>query len=284
MGDPALGLASTLASALESVGTAAPGEDPRITALRLELRTMEAHLRELNEELETSNEELKSANEELQAMNEERQSTNEELETSKEELQSVNEEMSTVNTELQNKVAEPTRANNDMNNLLAGTGIATVFVDLKLCILRFTPAATQIINLIANDIGRPVGHIVLNLLGYDSITHDAQLVLETLIPKACEVQTRAGAWYTMRILPYRTLNNVIEGVVITFVDISKAKTARAALQAMEKRAGQPREPRYPVPSTASARCGSGPVALRYGRSAIWMRSAWSGERASMCNT
>jgi two-component system, chemotaxis family, CheB/CheR fusion protein len=165
----------------------------------------------------------------MQSVNEELQSTNEELETSKEELQSVNEELFTVNAELQTKVADLTRANNDMNNLLAGTGIATVFVDHNLRILRFTPAATRIINLIQSDIGRPVGHIVSNLMGYDTLPEDTQAVLDTLTPKEVEVQTRTGAWYTMRILPYRTLDNVIEGAVITFVDISAAKQAQEAL-------------------------------------------------------
>jgi two-component system, chemotaxis family, CheB/CheR fusion protein len=139
--------------------------DARIEALRQELQAKEEYLQSTNEELETSNEELKSSNEEMQSINEELQSTNEELETSKEELQSVNEELATVNAELQTKVADLSRANNDMNNLLAGTGIGTVFVDHQLRILRFTPAATQLINLIHSDIGRPVGHLVSNLVG-----------------------------------------------------------------------------------------------------------------------
>ena len=168
-------------------------------------------------------------------MNEELQSTNEELETSKEELQSVNEELATVNAELQTKVADLSRANNDMNNLLAGTGIGTVFVDHGLHILRFTPAATKIINLILSDIGRPVGHIVSNLIGYDHLPADTQTVLDTLVPKEMEVQTRAGAWYSMRIQPYRTMGNVIEGAVITFIDISAAKAAQEALRLNEER-------------------------------------------------
>jgi two-component system CheB/CheR fusion protein len=165
----------------------------------------------------------------MQSVNEELQSTNEELETSKEELQSVNEELATVNAELQNKVADLTRANNDMNNLLAGTGIGTVFVDRHLRILRFTPAAIQIINLIPSDVGRPIAHIVSNLVGYDRLVADAQAVLDTLVPQEAEVQTQAGAWYSMRVRPYRTLDNVIEGVVLTFVDISERKRAEEAL-------------------------------------------------------
>jgi len=200
-----------------------------IAALRQELRAKEEYLQTANEELETSNEELKSSNEEMQSMNEELQSTNEELETSKEELQSINEELATINAEMQTKVTDLTRANNDMNNLLAGTGIATVFVDHGLHILRFTPSATRIINLIQGDVGRPVGHIASNLVGYDRLVADVQSVLNTLIPHEVEVQTTEGNWYTMRIQPYRTLDNVIEGAVITFVDITEMKKMREVL-------------------------------------------------------
>ncbi len=201
-----------------------------IATLRQELRAKEEYLQAANEELETSNEELKSSNEEMQSVNEELQSTNEELETSKEELQSVNEELATVNAELQAKVADLTRANNDMNNLLAGTGIATVFVDHGLRILRFTPAANRIINLIPSDVGRPVGHIVSKLVGYDRLLPDVQTVLDTLVPKEMDVQTTEELWYTMRILPYRTLDNVIEGAVLTFVDITEERKNKEALQ------------------------------------------------------
>ena len=200
-----------------------------IAILEQELRAKEEYLQTTNEELETSNEELKSSNEEMQSMNEELQSTNEELETSKEELQSVNEELSTVNAELQAKVIDLMRVNNDMNNLLAGTGIATVFVDHHLCIMRFTPAATGIINLIPSDVGRPVAHVVSNLIDYDQLVTDVQMVLDSLIHKEVEVKTKNGRWFTLRIQPYRTLENVIEGAVITFVDITKAKKAEAAL-------------------------------------------------------
>jgi two-component system CheB/CheR fusion protein len=196
--------------------------DKRVAALQQELQAKEEYL-------QTTNEELKSSNEEMQSVNEELQSTNEELETSKEELQSVNEELATVNAELQNKVADLTRTNNDMNNLLAGTGIGTVFVDYQLRILRFTPAVTRIINLIQSDIGRPVGHIVSNLVGYDTLLADTQTVLDTLVPKEMEVHSQAGRWYTMRILPYRTLENVIEGAVITFTDITEYKQIKTAL-------------------------------------------------------
>jgi two-component system CheB/CheR fusion protein len=211
-------------------GDSMANTDERIAALTQELRAKEDYLQTANEELETSNEELKSSNEEMQSVNEELQSTNEEMETSKEELQSVNEELATVNAELQTKVADLSRVNNDMNNLLAGTGIGTVFVDHQLRILRFTPTVTRIINLILSDVGRPVAHVVSNLAGYTSLAVDVQAVLDSLIPKEVEVQTQAGDWYLMRILPYRTLDNVIEGAVITFVDITEIVRARDALQ------------------------------------------------------
>jgi two-component system CheB/CheR fusion protein len=205
-------------------------DNAQIAELHDELLAKEEYLRAVNEELETANEELKSSNEEMQSVNEELQSTNEELETSKEEMQSINEELSTVNTELQTKVGDLSRANNDMNNLLAGTGIATIFVDHSLRILRFTPAASQIINLILSDVGRPVSHIVSNLVGYTSLLADVQEVLKTLIPKEAEVQTTDGKSYTLRILPYRTLDNVIEGAVVTFVDVTEVRRTREALQ------------------------------------------------------
>jgi two-component system CheB/CheR fusion protein len=152
------------------------------------------------------------------------------LETSREELQSVNEELATINVELRTRVADFSRANDDMNNLLAGTGIGTVFVDRQLRILRFTPAAARITNLILSDAGRPVGHIVSNLADYNNLVKDTQAVLDTLIPKELNVQTKTGDWYTMRIMPYRTLDNVVEGAVITFVDITEMKRIQEALR------------------------------------------------------
>ena len=195
----------------------------RIMELEQELRAKEEYLQTTLEEMETSNEELKSVNEELQSVNEEMQSTNEELETSKEELQSVNEELATVNAELQNKVADLSRANNDMNNLLAGTGVGTLFVDPRLRISRFTPAVAPVLNLIQSDVGRPLSHIVSNMVGYDRLVEDVETVLDNLVPKELEVQLKAGPWYLMRIRPYRTQENTIEGAVITFVDISELK-------------------------------------------------------------
>jgi len=187
--------------------------EQRMAALERELRTKDEYL-------QTHFSELTIANEELQSSNEELQSINEEMDTSREELQSVNEELTTVNTELQKKIEELSLANDDMNNLLAGTDVGTVFIDHDLRIKRYTPAATAIVNLIPSDIGRPIGHLATNLVHYDDLLRDAQQVFETLKPKEVEVRTIDGRWYLMRILPYRTLENVIDGVVITFVNIT----------------------------------------------------------------
>jgi len=217
-------------AAAQATGDAKGDASTLIAELNEELRAKEEYLHAANEELETSNEELKSSNEEMQSVNEELQSTNEELETSKEELQSINEELNTVNTELQSKVTDLSRVNNDMNNLLAGTGIGTIFVDHALRILRFTPTVMKLINLIASDVGRPVGHIVSNLVGYQDLVADVQAVLKTLIPKEVTVQTLDAKSFIMRILPYRTLDNVIEGAVITFVDITDMERTRTELK------------------------------------------------------
>lgn len=203
--------------------------------LKKELWIKDEYLQSANEELETSNEELKATNEELQSVNEELQSTNEELETSKEELQSINEELATVNSELQIRVHDLSQTSNDMNNLLAGTNIATIFLDYQMNIVRFTPAATQIINLIAADVGRPVSHIVSNLAGYNDLLSDVQIVLDTLIPRDVQVRTKEGLWFKMIIQPYRTIDNVIEGAVITFMDITEVKLAKDRLNISEIR-------------------------------------------------
>jgi two-component system, chemotaxis family, CheB/CheR fusion protein len=221
-------------SAVEEDGLRGP-QDQRIAALERELRVKTEYLQTTIEELETANEELKSTNEELQSTNEELQSTNEELETSKEELQSINEELATVNTELQQKIDDLSLVNNDMNNLLAGTGIGTIFVDHQLRIQRFTPAAIDIVNLIQTDIGRPVGHIASNLMNYDRLVEDTKAVLDTLIPRETEVLTAMGQWYLMRIQPYRTLENVIEGAVLTFVKITEQKRLQEILSESEQR-------------------------------------------------
>jgi PAS domain S-box len=216
-------------------GTSESGKevDQRILELREQLRVKDEELKATNEELETSTEELKSSNEEMQSINEELQSSNEELESSKEELQSVNEELATVNTELQNKVTDLSQANNDMNNLLAGTDIGTIFVDYGLRIMRFTPAVTNLVNLIPTDVGRPIRDIVLNIIGYDRLIEDIRKVLDKLTTKELEVQTKDGMWFLMRIRPYRTLDNVIKGAVITFIDVTELRQSRESLKESE---------------------------------------------------
>ncbi len=207
--------------------------DAYIEELKTELRIKDEYLQVVNEELDTSNEELKSSNEEMQSVNEELQSTNEELETSKEELQSINEELTTMNSELQTKVHDLSQVSNDMNNLLSGTNIATIFLDHQQKILRFTPTANKIINLIPSDIGRPVSDIASKLTGYDQLTTDVKTVLDTLVLKKVEVQALNGDWYEMIIQPYRTIDNVIEGVVLTFVNITETKMAKDQLAISE---------------------------------------------------
>ena len=201
-----------------------------IAELKQELSDKEAYILSTHEALESSNEELKSTNEEMQSVNEELQSTNEELETSKEELQSVNEELNTVNVELQAKVDAAAQLYSDMNNLLDGSGIATLFVDNNLRILRFNPLVTQIINLLPHDTNRPISHIVSNLIHYHHLAEDVKTVLKTLLPFEKRVQDTDNKWYSLRILPYRTLNNSIEGAVITFVDISRTIQFEEALE------------------------------------------------------
>ena len=192
----------------------------RAEDLEWELKHTKETLQTTVEELETLNEELKSANEELQSTNEELQSTNEELETSKEELQSLNEELTTVNAELNSKVGELSRANDDMHNLLNSTQIATIFLDTHLRVKRYTNQAQGFVRLIQSDIGRPLGDLATNLK-YAGLVEDCGEVLRTLSTKSMEVQTDDGRWQLMRVMPYRTTENVIDGVVITLVDISR---------------------------------------------------------------
>ena len=209
--------------------SAKPVELARIEELERDLAYLKESHQATIEEQQASNEELKSTNEEMQSTNEELQSTNEELETSKEELQSVNEELITVNSELQAKIEQLAGMQNDMKNLLDNTHIGTIFLDENMIIRRFTREATHIYRLVASDVGRPLNDIKSNLEGEDLLSK-AQSVLETLVPIEQEVHTDIGAWYLLRIQPYRTLDNIIEGVVLTFTDISKRIEAEAAVQ------------------------------------------------------
>ena len=205
------------------------GDSARISELERELQiTRESHQTSI-EELESTNEELKSTNEEMQSSNEELQSTNEELESSKEELQSLNEELQTVNAELQSKVEELSAAHDDIHNLLNSTEIATIFVDNEMRVRRFTPESVEIVNLIPADIGRPLKHVVSNLK-YDGMLNDIKWVIKKLTPKEVEVETLGGNWFSMRIIPYRTIDNRIDGAVLTFASISDQKDIQRKLE------------------------------------------------------
>ena len=197
-------------------------QEAEIKALRVELRARA-------EDSDAANEELKAGNEEVMSMNEELQSANEELEASKEEMQSINEELTTVNSQLAEKVTELTETNDDLANLLGSTHIATVFLNKQLQIRRFTAPATELLNLIPGDVGRPFAHITQNFSG-EQLVSDAENVLKNLSVAEREVQARDGHWYTVRILPYRTLDDRIDGVVITFSDVTRLKQVEAALQ------------------------------------------------------
>ena len=198
-----------------------------VQQLEQDLQSTREYLQATIEELETSNEELKSTNEELQSVNEELQSTNEELETSKEELQSTNEELSTVNSELQNKVDELSKTSNDMNNLLAATEIASIFLDTNLRINRYTPAAAQIIKFIQTDIGRPLGDLKTSFPKAD-LADLAEKVLKDLNSFSTEILSEDNIWYSLKMMPYRTTENVIEGVVMTIINIHEIKKASIA--------------------------------------------------------
>ena len=227
----------------------------RYSELERKYQQVSMELQTTREEMQTSQEELRSTNEEMQSTNEELQSTNEELTTSKEEMQSLNEELQTVNTELQAKVDELSRSNNDMKNLLNSTDIATLFLDNDLQVRRFTTQATKIIKLIPGDVGRPITDLASDLL-YPELTTDAREVLRKL--GFCEkpISTRDGRWFTVRIMPYRTLDDRIDGVVITFADITVAKTLEAQLRdkhaTLEKHVAEQSSPQGKARNPASA--------------------------------
>ncbi len=201
---------------------AGDGEEDAEARLRQELDALQRDKQVTVEELQSSNEELQSMNEELQSMNEELQSSNEELEVSKEEVESLNEELRTVNAELESRVNELSQTNDDMKNLLDSTDIATLFLDEQMRIKRFTEAARKLIALRTNDVGRPIGELASNL-DYTGLTADAEEVLASLQPKEVEVRTLDGDWYRLRIMPYRTTQNAVGGLVCTFQDIQTAK-------------------------------------------------------------
>ncbi len=193
-----------------------------------ELRRMRDELQSTIEELQTSNEEHKASAEEVMSMNEEMQSTNEELETSREEMQSLNEELTTVNSQLQAKMEEYQAISSDLGSLLSSTDIAVLFLDPQFCIRRFTPAVRDLLELIQSDIGRPISDLAWKFSDPDLISQ-AHSVIDKLVPREKEILADSGKWYLRRVLPYRTSDNRIDGLVITFVDISERKRMETSL-------------------------------------------------------
>lgn len=218
----------------ENEAALAGARDPLLMRLEEELHRTREQLQETLERSEAATEELKASNEELQAINEELRSATEELETSKEELQSVNEELVTVNYELKTKVEEASKINDDLNNLIASTDIATVFVDAGMHIKRFTPAATEVFNIIPTDIGRSLLDIT-HQLDYDRLADDAAATFETLLSTEREVHSHSGRYYIVRILPYRTTDDRIGGAVLTFIDITSRHQAEERARDGERR-------------------------------------------------
>jgi two-component system CheB/CheR fusion protein len=208
--------------------------DEHVVQLEQELKQSRQLLHSSLKDMEASYQDAASTNEELMSTNEELQSSNEELETSKEEMQSLYEELMAVNNELQTNIDELSQANDDLKNFLNSTEIAAIFLDKDLNIRRFTPLATKMFNLLEVDVGRPLAHIVSNLVGVNAI-EDTKEVLDTLVMLYKEVQTADGLWHAMRIMPYRTSYNVVAGIVITFTDINEVKTA--LVQAIEDARG-----------------------------------------------
>ena len=210
------------------------GTDSQLVAqLRNELATTQAHLRTSREQYETITEELRASNEELQSINEEYRSTAEELETSKEELQSINEELQTLNNELKLKLDAVSRAHNDLQNLMSSSDVATLFLSTAMRINRFTPRVAEIFSVVAGDEGRPIADFT-HRLEYDGLASDARRVLSDLVPLERTIRTQDGHWLLMRIRPYRTLDDKIEGVVATFVDVTERQEAEEKWEQRQK--------------------------------------------------
>ncbi|NRR33324.1 PAS domain S-box protein [Oxalobacteraceae bacterium] len=209
-------------------------QDAILSGLEEDLQRTKAQLQDTIEHSETSNEELKASNEELQAINEELRSATEELETSKEELQSVNEELVTVNHELKNKIEETSKVNDDLQNLIASTDFATVFVDRGMRIKRYTPRTADLFNIIPGDVGRSL-HDITHKLDYPELANDALTSFETLRAVEREVLSEDGRWFIARLLPYRTVHDRIDGAVLTFIDITKRRHAEEKMRASEER-------------------------------------------------
>ncbi len=237
------------AGSAADTGPGSPLEPEGVDQLQRDLDETRTTLQATIEQLESTNEDLTSANEELQSINEELQSANEELETSKEEMQSLNEELQTVNSELQSKINELSQTSDDMKNLLNSTQIATIFLNTKLDIVRFTPHAKRVIKLIDTDVGRPLSDLV-SMLHYERLEADARSVLDTLVPIEREVESVDAAHFAVRIMPYRTSENIINGLVITFTDVSLVRGPPAAATTPVRR-----KPSGAVPAPPKGRKG-----------------------------
>jgi two-component system CheB/CheR fusion protein len=205
------------------------GNNKLVEQIQQELQDTRERLKASREEYEATNEELRAANEELQSINEEYRSTAEELETSKEELQSMNEELQTVNSELKMKLEGVSRAHSDLQNLMAATEVGTLFLDTQLRIKRFTPRLADLFNITITDEGRPITDFTHHL-NYDQLELDARKVLRDLAPEEREAQSKTGRWYQMRLRPYRTVEDKIDGVVVTFVDVTERRRTEEQLR------------------------------------------------------
>jgi len=219
----------------DAVAEALSGEqqvtDETMHHLKEELEITQQRLRTMREDSDAANEELRASNEELQSINEEYRSTSEELETSKEELQSINEELQTVNSELKSKLELISRANSDLQNLLAATDFGTLFLDSGLHIKRFTDQVKELFSVTTSDEGRPITDLA-HQLEYDDLVKDARAVIADLTPVRREIRTRKGRWYDLRMRPYRTVEDKIDGVVITFVDVTERRSMEEQLKSL----------------------------------------------------
>jgi two-component system, chemotaxis family, CheB/CheR fusion protein len=222
--------------AVDQIISTEQSTDETVRRLKQELELTQQRLRTMREESDAANEELRASNEELQSINEEYRSTSEELETSKEELQSINEELQTVNSELKSKLELISRANSDLQNLLAATDFGTLFVDSGLNIKRFTDHVRELFSITTSDVGRPITDFA-HQLEYDDLVKEARRVIANLTPLQREVRSRRGRWYDVRMRPYRTVDDKIDGVVITFVDLTDRKLLEERLRSLASKSG-----------------------------------------------
>jgi two-component system CheB/CheR fusion protein len=226
----------------EAISTEQQITDETVSRLKEELELTQQRLRTMREDSDAANEELRASNEELQSINEEYRSTSEELETSKEELQSINEELQTVNSELKSKLELISRANSDLQNLLAATDFGTLFLDSGLNIKRFTEPARDLFSITASDEGRPITDFA-HQLEYNELVKDVRSVIKSLAPLRREIRSRKERWYDVRMRPYRTVDDKIDGVVITFVDITERKMMEERLRSLVDKTARNQNPK-----------------------------------------